>query len=163
LLRDQQLFNPEKEMISEVSLIIGGTVIQDPHGDHPRVFSFFGKNKVSHEINRKKYNEAMNNKYARSSILSGFDKCFKLAIPDCYLEKDFTCTNPDMAKAKRSSDEFKSLGSTQFICHNNNGIKFDMVTIEVPSEGCQFVGDFMHSGADNVTGFLTNNEEKAFN
>jgi hypothetical protein len=163
LLRDQQLYNPEKESISDVSLIIGGTAIQDPHGDHPRVFSGFKRNEASHEINRKKYNEAMNSTYAHSSILSGFDKCFKLAIPDCYLEQNNTFTFPKMVKAKRSSDEFKSLDSTKFICHNNNGITFDMVTIEVPSEGCQFVGDFMHAGANNVTGCLTENEENAFN
>ena len=100
--------------------------------------------------------------YAQSSILSGFDdKPFKLAIPDCYLERDSTCSTRNMVKAKCSSDEFKQLNSSKFVCHNNNGMVFDMVTTEVPSEGCQFVGDFMHSGADNVTGCLTENEEKA--
>jgi hypothetical protein len=163
LLSSAKLFNPEFEVIEDVSLLIGGTADQKIHCDIPRLFCFFNngtnpENLVNlkdalgyfgHEINRKFYNDAVSSKYGHSSIiidLSSEQLGFHLTIPKYLIEK---------------------------ICNDHCTIKYckgiykitkkqpQTVTICV-LHGCQFVGDFFHTEANNITKDVKNDFDKLY-
>ena len=73
-LIEHGLIDAAKEDVEEVSLIIGGSNIQDFHTDIPRVSCYFlGDNKeeviIGWELNRENYNDVMSGENAETSIL----------------------------------------------------------------------------------------------
>ena len=158
-LKAQNIYDESKEIIDDISLIIGGSHVQDPHFDHARMFSSFDneqqKAEVNHELNRNEYNKAIMSQYGHSSILSGFDDAgFMLCIPSCYViinEKERTAS---MKYGGVIGEEFSLYGKEEnYVSHNHDGKLIPYITIKVPKNGIQFVGDFAHCGAVAIEEF----------
>jgi hypothetical protein len=171
LFLSQGLFDGNKEILDDISLIIGGTIMQHPHADHQRFMSCFldpkkerkfkkhienvnkGKETqfdldVGFELNRKIYNDVVSGKYGYSSILIGLSddgSGFPLAVPLCYAS-----SNGIYATIKHGVKEetFRVHSKSTYTSKQNNG-EFEMITIHIPF-GCQFAGDFVHAGANNM-------------
>jgi hypothetical protein len=166
LLMEQGIYNDEIEIIKDVFLIIGGVTDQEPHSDFPRTYCCLhnddGIAEISFEVNRKKYNDAMTATHGHRSMISGFDdNGFLLSVPSCYLETP-SINNRVAAKYGKKGETFSIESKSKFVSYNHGGIKIDMTTIRIPTSGCKFAGDLMHSGANNIRD-LTDPEIKQFN
>jgi hypothetical protein len=80
------LFNLDKEVLDKISKVIGGSKVQDPHGDFQRVcvqtMDGNGHLNVVHEIGREQYNRAMDSPYAYSTIMFGLSNLpFHISVP----------------------------------------------------------------------------------
>jgi len=76
ILQEEGIINPEEEMITEMGILIGGTMDQPIHHDISRRFTKFVNSAAKTEIegwelDRVKYNKAMISSTAPSSILIG--------------------------------------------------------------------------------------------
>jgi hypothetical protein len=150
------LFNHKKEYLEEISLLIGGLQIQHPHCDFQRAYAQvkFGNNKlhVIHEIGRKAYNEAMDSPFAPSSIIFNMscnNNGCKITILASYCRKT---DDPNYISIKFGGNHvYKVISRTEKKSYDGSN-KLKLITIEVP-HGIQFVGDFMHAGA-NITKYL---------
>lgn len=157
ILTDNKVVDKYIERIHGVALIFGGTLEQAHHYDMSRNYTSFYKIDKKHsadlnkahnyeagwEVNREAYNNAMMMSNAHTSILidvSNEQKGFKIGIPTSYLEFK---EDDKKASIKKGDDEFE-------VCQTET----KTTTINV-SGGCQFVGDFVHCGADNVTGIAS--------
>ena len=165
LLVSQLLYDPKHEIIEDISLLIGGTTEQDFHCDNARMFSSFvnenSEHEVNYEINRKQYNTAVMSKYGHCSIMSGFDDTgFRICVPTSYVNV-FDDIEMVSIKYGKLNDMFPILKRDKLVSDNHDGIEIPYVTIKVPRAGCQFVGDFIHAGANNVE-FLTRTEQCKF-
>ena len=155
ILKKHKVFDETKERVLDVSLLIGGTHIQDPHYDIARMHISFPDEilkepEVNHEINRQIYNKAMLSPYAHSSVLIGFED-FKLAIPECYLNIH-TEDNEVSIKFGNPNERFIIYDRRDYISYNHDGMVIKLIIIVVPKCGIQFVSDFIHSGANNMEG-----------
>jgi hypothetical protein len=157
LLIQHNVYDINHEKIADVSLLIGGTKDQDPHYDFSRMYCSFqdehNKAEVNYEINRSDYNKAMSSQHCHSSIICGFgDERFKISIPEVYLNVH---DDEGMVSVKYglSNEKFDIHSKQTYISHNHNGLEIPLVTIKVPNSGIQFVGDFIHCGADNISHF----------
>jgi hypothetical protein len=91
------LFDEKNEDIGDLSILIGGTEIQEPHGDFPRLFCVFKTEELEenveehgYELNRKTYNASVSSKHGPSSVimdLSEDNDGFNMALPNCYLKR----------------------------------------------------------------------------
>ena len=137
------------EFAEEVSLIIGGSNIQDFHQDIPRANSYFKegtKEVIGWELNRSKYNKVISGKNAPGSILVDLSKDksgLYLTLPSSSVEK----VDEDNVRVKFEKDNTIFEGKTIQEGKGKNGR--ETCTIKVNS-GCRFVGDFFHAGADNL-------------
>ena len=135
-MKAQKLYDPTKEILEVVSLLIGGTTEQDMHSDNARMFcSFMSEDndlEVNYEINREAYNTAIMSEHAHSSIISGFDdSCFRLCIPTIYVN---IYDDIEMASIKygKSNEMFPIVKNDILVSENHNGLEIPFVTIKVP-------------------------------
>ena len=148
-LIEHGLIDPELEFAEEVSLIIGGSNIQDFHQDIPRANTYFmegNKEIIGWELNRNKYNEVISGKNAPGSILVDLSKDksgLYLTLPPSSVEK----VDEDNVRVKFEKGNTIFEGKTIREGKGKNGR--ESCTIKVNS-GCRFVGDFFHAGADNL-------------
>lgn len=148
-LIEHGLIDSTLEFVEDVSLIIGGTNIQDFHQDIPRANSYFKDGKkqiIGWELNRSKYNDVVSGKNAPCSILVdlSIDKSgIYLTLPSESVVK----VDKDNVHVIFEKDNTVFEGKTIREGEGNNGR--ETCTIKVNS-GCRFVGDFFHAGADNL-------------
>lgn len=147
LLHEYAIIDKEHEDVEELSLLIGGTDNQPCHNDIPRILTYCydsisKKSFPSHEVNRKEYNEAVDNEFGMSSIiidLSDDSSGYFLLIPDIFIEK---------IDGEESSGKLLFSGEIVKIAKEISGF----YVIVVP-HASQFTGDFFHSGGNNVVKF----------
>ena len=145
------LIDPDKEDVEEVSIIIGGSTIQDFHTDIPRIGCYFFVDKkesiIGWELNRGSYNDVMSSGNAATSILIdlSYDKSglFLTLPPDAVEEqkKDIVTINYERQNIKFEC-QTKREGKGKAATAKAYTIKF--------SSDCRFVGDYVHAGADNL-------------
>lgn len=150
LLTEYGIIDPAKEIIYDVSLLIGGTVNQQLHTDSPRIMGGFikkGQNKKQpdefverHEINREEYNNDMMGQWSPASII--LDMTTRL----CGINLGVTnkvimnCSDNEVSiKYGYEGDIFK------VVSKDNHG-----TIVNVEGAGVIFAGDFPHFGVRNV-------------
>lgn len=169
LMIKYKIIDEKNEFIDDLNIIIGGTTLQDPHYDFARLFTSFYNDsnqfEVGYEINRYLFNENMSSEFGHRSVIFGFNKKFSLGVPQSHLM--ISKINKHMARIRMGRNEpFTIKKLCTFTSHNNNGLKIPMAILEIPSTGCSFVGDFPHSGANNIDNLSKNNQKdytKLFN
>lgn len=147
------------EKLEDISILVGGTMLQHPHADHARLFNFYKINEdsekddelVGFELNRQLYNDMVNAINPTSSImidLSNDDSGFYLAIPKSYVEVQ--ADNKTLKTIFGSPDDIFEIIGLPIIYHSSYFVEdYTMYIIKV-KKGCQFVGDFMHAGCNNI-------------
>lgn len=138
------IVNRDLEIIDDVSLLIGGKINQPLHGDHNRLFTYFNEDihhPIGHEVNREKYNKAVSSDHAQSSILidvSNDQSGFYLTLPIDNVIYDKVKGQVIILDHKIDDAVFK------YERHSKTTVTF------LVKDGCQFVGDYIHAGANNL-------------
>jgi hypothetical protein len=136
--------------VVHVLIILGGTEMQCPHADHPRVYCNIiggGQGKVAYELDRENFNAAVASKYGQSSIIIDLsDKGMNLALISCYSKKH---DKQSKTVAVKFGDS-KVFNVVQHDSYQKTSTKIDMTVLKILG-GVQFAGDMMHTGANNVS------------
>jgi hypothetical protein len=128
-------FNPDKEVLEEISILLNGSKVQDPHGDFQRVYVQMkdenGHLNVVHEIGREQYNRAMDSPFAYSTIMFGLSNLpFCISVPSSY----FVETNdPNYVTIRYAGPHRYKVQSHTMIDSFDGKHNFKMIMIEINS------------------------------